>query len=320
MPRAKTTPTIANRVPPPARSGGAPAPGDALAAQRQALRRNPEAPGGSAQSRVLDRHPALVERHATLATSREVAMGAQAGASANGPAGEPPFELADAPGKLRALSDAVTHAVDMWKIMAGFRNVRIQGPTAIGTPGCLDGPELAPHVRTAPSVVGWIDDEADLRDAVAEGVSGCFRTWQDSVMVPGLPWYPAFAAWPGPAAPPMPNVPSPLVALPGFGEAMITVPGNLESALIARLPDGLRVPAVERLMNALSLVLSLAFNTWLVSSQVMLVMGQGPVPTFAPPMVPVGPVMNGTIIPSAGHLATAPSLAPVAAIGLALLE
>jgi hypothetical protein len=36
---------------------------------------------------------------------------------------------------------------------------------------------------------------------------------------------------------------------------------------------------------------------------VMMVMGQGPVPTFSPPYVPVGPVVSGTILPTPGHLA-----------------
>jgi len=32
-------------------------------------------------------------------------------------------------------------------------------------------------------------------------------------------------------------------------------------------------------------------------------MGQGPVPSFAPPNIPMGPVVNGGIIPAPGCLA-----------------
>jgi hypothetical protein len=34
-------------------------------------------------------------------------------------------------------------------------------------------------------------------------------------------------------------------------------------------------------------------QVWLVSTMVTNVMGQGPIPTFAPPYVPVGPVVGG---------------------------
>ena len=38
--------------------------------------------------------------------------------------------------------------------------------------------------------------------------------------------------------------------------------------------------------------------------QVMLVLGKGPIPTFAPPFVPVGPVVSGDNIAAPGHLST----------------
>jgi hypothetical protein len=37
--------------------------------------------------------------------------------------------------------------------------------------------------------------------------------------------------------------------------------------------------------------------------QVNLVMGMGPIPTFAPPFVPVGPVVGGSTLPGV-HLIT----------------
>jgi hypothetical protein len=41
---------------------------------------------------------------------------------------------------------------------------------------------------------------------------------------------------------------------------------------------------------------------WIASQMVMLVMGKGPIPTFAPPFVPVGPVVGGDNIATPGHL------------------
>jgi len=45
-------------------------------------------------------------------------------------------------------------------------------------------------------------------------------------------------------------------------------------------------------------------SLWLPAQQVTNVLGKGPVPTFAPPYVPVGPVVMGDNIASPGHLLT----------------
>ena len=51
-----------------------------------------------------------------------------------------------------------------------------------------------------------------------------------------------------------------------------------------------------------ALVGLLAFMMWLPMQMVMLVLGRGPIPTFAPPYVPVGPVVAGSVISAPGHL------------------
>jgi len=147
---------------------------------------------------------------------------------------------------------------------------------------------------------------AKYRDAVAKGVSKAFKNWQGQVMVPGLPWYPAFAAFPGPMAPPMPNIPTPLIACPSGMMAEIVAPMQMKSYMIDALDGGLKdkdkKKQHEALFDAIATVLALAFMMWLPSQQVMLVLGKGPIPTFAPPFVPVGPVMGGDNISAPGHL------------------
>ena len=51
--------------------------------------------------------------------------------------------------------------------------------------------------------------------------------------------------------------------------------------------------------NAIGSALQHTFQTWLATTQVTNIMGTGPVPTFAPPYSPVGPVIGGvgTMIP-----------------------
>jgi hypothetical protein len=207
-----------------------------------------------------------------------------------------------------AMIDAVGFAHNMWKIQAKFKDIKVMAVSAIGAPGCLDGPELESLIKNAPMVAAFMGNKAKHRDAVAKGVSKCFKDWQGQVMVPGLPWYPAFAAFPGPMAPPMPNVPTPLIACPSAQMASICAPMQLKSAMDDALDGGLKDKdkdkQYEALHDAITTVLSAAFTMWLPAQQVMLVMGKGPIPTFAPPYVPVGPVVGGDIISIPGHLAT----------------
>lgn len=195
---------------------------------------------------------------------------------------------------------AVCFAHDMWRLQAKFSGLKIMGPCAIGKPGCLKGPKL--DIKNAPMVATWSGpNDKKLRDAVHKGVSECFKKWQDKVMVPGLPWYPAFAAFPGPQAPPMPNVPTPLIACPSAMVAEITVPKKLYDAMLKNVPKSIKDEDhdkhYEAALNSIANVLAVAFLIWLASQQVMLVMGRGPIPTFAPPYVPVGPVVNGSNLP-----------------------
>jgi hypothetical protein len=202
--------------------------------------------------------------------------------------------------------DAVGYAHNMWKLQAKFKDLKVNALTALGTPGCLDGPELESFIKNAPQCAAWTGNKAKHRDAVAKGVSQCFKKWQDKVMVPGLPWYPAFVAFPGPMAPPMPNIPMPLIMCPSAMLTEICMPSSMAKAMNDALDGDLKkkdkTKQYEALHDGIATVLSLAFLLWLVSQQVMMVMGKGQIPTFAPPFVPVGPVVMGDNLPIPGHL------------------
>jgi hypothetical protein len=205
-----------------------------------------------------------------------------------------------------AMIDAVQYSHNMWKLKAKFKDLQVMAVSAIGSPGCLDGPELESDIKGAPMVTSFKGNMGKHRDAVAKGVSKCFKDWQDQVMVPGLPWYPAFAAFPGPMAPPMPNVPMPLITCPSSKMTSIVMPDDMTSAMDDALDSKLKDEDPDKqyhaLHDAIATVLSLAFLMWLPSQQVMLVMGKGPIPSFAPPFVPVGPVVGGDNISAPGHL------------------
>ena len=58
----------------------------------------------------------------------------------------------------------------------------------------------------------------------------------------------------------------------------------------------------NELFEAVAFGFERAFQVWVPSQMVMNVMGTGPVPAFAPPYVPVGPVVGGTGTQTSGSL------------------
>ena len=106
---------------------------------------------------------------------------------------------------------AVRYGVNNWRLQAHFCNIQIMGQTAIGNPGCLQGPDLEPWILQAPGIYNASGYFKTLATAVADGVASNFKQWQDGVSVPGLPWYPMFVAVAAPFAPPTPNIPMPLM-------------------------------------------------------------------------------------------------------------
>lgn len=199
-----------------------------------------------------------------------------------------------------AMLDGIKTAFDACRMQAKFKDLKVAAVCAIGTPGCLDFPELESNIKNM-SLPAASGNEKDWRDAVAAGVSSCWKDFTDNVTVPGLPWYPAYATFPSPQAPPMPNVPMPLIACPSTQTAKI-MPSALESAMCDNFslddPDDQFVAAAKSIATALSA----ALMAWLPMQQPMLVLGKGPVPIYAPPFVPVGPVVMGDNIATPGHL------------------
>ena len=194
--------------------------------------------------------------------------------------------------------DAFCNAHNMWKMQAKFGSIQVMAVSAIGSPGCLSGPDLKPLIlMNAPKTTA---QELKYSKAIATAVAKCWKNWQDNVTVPGLPWYPAFAAFPAPQAPPMPNVPVPLISCASAMQTEMTAP-RLKQEMV----DALGEPNAQHhqaLFDGIAQGLATCFLAWLPQQQVSMVMGKGPVPTFAPPFVPVGPVMAGDILSVPGHL------------------
>ncbi len=198
-----------------------------------------------------------------------------------------------------AVTSAFTAALDTWKGLAQFTGITVNSITALGGPGCLTGPPLGALMIPRFATMG-ADDRA-IATAAAQGISSSFAAWQNGVTVPGLPWYPAFAAFPGPVAPPTPNVPSPVVALVSAGLAGMMDPNALQNSMASAASASIRDRA-RPVFAAIAPMVIVQFQSKILTSMVKGVLGTGPVPTFAPPYVPVGPVLGGRAFSPPGAL------------------
>jgi hypothetical protein len=181
---------------------------------------------------------------------------------------------------------AICSAWGQWQSAATLIGVIINGPVAAG--GQVVGPPLGPLILAgAPKGTAM---EVKFSNAIANTIGTGWLTYTSSIKVPGLPWYPAFAAFPAPVAPPMPNIPIPLIAL-----TQVPVPVSkdvLKAQMIGQLGDP-KAQHHKELFDAIADAFDKCFKLWQASTMVTNVLGTGPIPTFAPPYVPVGPVLAG---------------------------
>jgi hypothetical protein len=198
--------------------------------------------------------------------------------------------------------DKICHAIvgahDNWRYTAHFTGVQVNAIMAMG--GSIRGPLLSQNMMMYGPQTGLWGNAAAYTRAIADGLATCWREWEQSVRVPGLPWYPAFATFPMPSAPPTPNVPTPMSMLLWSPEPLL--PATIATTITRKF--GLPGPYSNELFTSIATGFSTAVARWFPMQLVTQVMGKGPVPTYAPPYVPVGPVVAGGIIEASPHFAT----------------
>ena len=188
---------------------------------------------------------------------------------------------------LDGICAAICQAWSAWQSAASISGVVVNAVAA--SAGQVAGPPWMPAILgSAPMDT---DMEAKYSKAIAAAVSDGWQSYQSSISVPGLPWYPAFAAVPAPVAPPAPNVPVPIAALTQVTASIGK--SALKQAMIGNLGDS-QAHYHEQLFDAVADAFEKSFQTWQASTMVTNVLGTGPVPSFNPPWVPVGPVVGGS--------------------------
>lgn len=193
----------------------------------------------------------------------------------------------------KAATAGAAAAIAQWRSQAVLKNVVVNGVNANG--GSVTGPALQPLIEQTML-------EAGIPGAVSRGfaapVSNAWNTWAASLRVPGLAWYPSFACFDGPVAPPTPNVPTPLAALGGN-------PGPLSaSSLKAAIKAALHTQDRDALaaIDGFADDFAAGFSKYRSSAMVTKVMGGGPVPGFirSPMVNQCGAVVNGQGTMAAG--------------------
>ena len=189
-------------------------------------------------------------------------------------------------------------AVRQWQLQAELHDVMIMGPNAIG--GHVVGPSLRGLIAARMQARGVPDDVAQR---FAGAVAAAWTTWHEALRVPGLPWYPAFAAFPGPKAVPTPNVPTPLAALVSAQASQLAKPA-LSRRIVAALGPHAQRSGAAAAVEQFAQRFGTRFSPWRAAVVVKGVIGSGPVPSFKPPLAPAGPVVGGKIVETPGVFAT----------------
>jgi hypothetical protein len=184
------------------------------------------------------------------------------------------------------ICSAICSAWSQWQQAATLVGTMINAVVASG--GQVVGPALTPLIlASAPMAT---PNEMKYSNAIATAIGTGWLAYTSSIKVPGLPWYPAFAAFPAPMAPPMPNIPTPVIALTQVTTSVSK--STLKPQMLGLLADP-TAPHSQELMDSVADAFEKCFTLWQSTTMVTNVLGMGPVPTFAPPVVPVGPVVGG---------------------------
>ena len=181
---------------------------------------------------------------------------------------------------------AICSAWSQWQSAATLVGVVINAVTATG--GQVVGPPLMPLIMaSAPKAT---PQELKYSNAIATTISNAWLAYTAGIKVKGMPWYPAFAAFPGPVTPPTPNVPCPVIAISSAAAAVGKA--ALKGQMIGALADPMAQWHKE-IFDSIADAFEKCHQIWEPATQVTNVLGTGPVPSFAPPYVPVGPVVGG---------------------------
>jgi len=189
-----------------------------------------------------------------------------------------------------------------WQNAAMFTTGVISAVTCMISPGSL----TSPPYMSASTIIANVNSAGKPANfmlfvkAIATAIENAWKAWESGLMGT-IMFPPSFASFPGPMHPPTPNIPMPLVALSSAGDALMKK--NALSGLMVANLSGVPINQLNQMFfEKFAEGFCLIFDIWKASTLISNVMGSGPIPTFAPPFVPAGPVMAGYLMPLPGVL------------------
>ncbi len=186
---------------------------------------------------------------------------------------------------------ALLTGVDAWADGATLSGGVVNGTSVFLPPGALSGPSFANAIDDAMMTAGA---PAMAAAAFAGASWSVWDTWAASFHMTVGDAFPTFVAIPAPEVPEteMPKQPLENGLAPGrVGLTMNVLP----LALAELLGEVANESNVKTVIAEYSLAYVKDFRRWFRRAKIVNALGKGSVPTFAPPYVPVGPVVNGTV-------------------------
>ena len=206
----------------------------------------------------------------------------------------------------KATRAAFGQSVNDWIIASYVQGGWVRGPNAELTPGSLKSSVDIEQRLTQALTLGRVP--APIAQAIARELGGAWRAWADGFRLSMAGAYPKLAAVPGPMAPPTPAAGAfPISRGTSAGELRLSA-AMLSPRLVSALRPlaGREVSGLDSAVTELTTWVEASFRDWKVTAQVVGVMGKGPIPSYAPPYVPVGPVVMGDNISGPGHVIAGP--------------
>lgn len=200
-----------------------------------------------------------------------------------------------------AARTAFRKGVNDWLEQSRIRGGNVQGPNASLMPGSLMSlHQFEPHLLTAIRTAGA---DPPVAQSLARELWGAWKAWADGfqIQLPGA--FPTLGAFPGPQAPPTPAARGVIPLGQGMSAAEVRLKAPTLSMSLKRAVPGAQGTAGRQAGAALDKLarwVDDAFKQWKGSAHLQGLLAQGPVPTFAPPYVPVGPVVGGSVMSTEG--------------------
>lgn len=195
---------------------------------------------------------------------------------------------------VRLAQGAFHVAVNEWVGKARIQGGTVRGPSAVLTPGSLAS-ETNIQMRMV-QILANSGTPQDIATDLATVLDHAWNEWASGFQIQIPKAYPSFAAVPARFAPPTSASEAPLLS-----QGSSTGEASLKSPVLAnRLSTALYDPRnqinwrkSQQAMESLAQWVEDSFNEWKNGARIVGLIGKGPVPTFAPPYVPVGPVIAG---------------------------